>query len=73
MKLVFLERHCLYQLETCTSLISKPLLEASEPKRHPVQNATLFKKTFKAFTEIKSVWIKYKLETKSLLPVTKEL
>lgn len=93
MKLVFLEQHCLYQLETCTPLISKPLLEASEPKRHPVQNAaqwrcshTLFepenhirirvhflKKTFKVFTEIKSVWIKYKLETKSLLPVTKEL
>ena len=99
-ELVFLEQHCLYQLETCTALISKPLFEASEPKRHPVQNAAqwkcshtlfapenhirirvhflkkhleLFWYTFKEFTEIKSVWIKYKLETKSLLPVTKEL
>ena len=39
-ELVFLEQHCLYQLETCTPLIGKPLLEASEPKTHPVENTT---------------------------------
>ena len=39
-ELVFLEQHCLYQLEKCTQLIGKPLLDSSGPKGHPVQNAT---------------------------------